>query len=77
MITIRAKYPKYANNIVVNDDGVYVKGLGDFNGVSLSDVKSLQTIILELQSTITDLQSTIQDLTNRITALESATASNE
>ena len=69
-ITIGVKYPKDANNIVVNDDGVYVKGLGDFNGVSLSDVKSLQTIILELQSTI-------QDLTNRITALESATTSNE
>jgi hypothetical protein len=69
-ITIGAKYPKDANNIVVNDDGVYVKGLGDFNGVNLSDVKSLQTIILELQNTISNLN-------ERITALESATASNE
>ena len=69
-ITIGAKYPKDANNIVVNDDGVYVKGLGDFNGVSLLDVKSLQAIILELQNTITNLN-------ERVATLESTIVNNE
>ena len=78
LITIETtRYLKDANNIVVNDEGLYVKGLGEFNGVSLSNVKSLQTIISdlqtyisELQTNISDLQSTIEDLTNRIEALD-------
>ena len=78
LITIETtRYLKDANNIVVNDEGLYVKGLDDFYGVSLSNVKSLQTIISdlqtyisELQTNISDLQSTIEDLTNRIEALE-------
>ena len=69
-ITIGAKYPKDANNIVVNDDGVYVKGLGEFNGVGLLDAKSLQTIILELQNTIINLN-------ERIATLESTIVNNE
>jgi hypothetical protein len=55
---------------VTNNGDVYIKNIGGYNGESLSEVKSLQTIILELQSTIIDL-------TNRITEIESSPTNNE
>lgn len=62
---------------VMNNGDVYINGMGNYNGNSLSDASSLQTYIASLVSRIATLESwkssvdsSIADHESRITALE-------